>query len=36
MNTVLGVLQWTLAIASILATLMLFGWILAMFIRKDR
>jgi len=36
MNTILGILQWTLAIGSVLATLALVTWMLALFLKKDR
>jgi hypothetical protein len=36
MNTLLGILQWTIAILSVAGTLALFGWIAAMFFKKDR
>jgi hypothetical protein len=32
----LGVVRWTIAIASVLATLALFGWILKMILKKDK
>ena len=35
MTTILGLLQWTLAIVSILGTLALVGWIVLMFFKKD-
>jgi hypothetical protein len=35
-RTVLGVLQWTIAILSVAGTLALFGWILTMIFKKDR
>lgn len=31
-----GLLQWTLAIGSVLGTLALFTWILVMVLRKDQ
>jgi hypothetical protein len=31
-----GVLRWAVAIASVLATLALFGWILKMILKKDK
>jgi hypothetical protein len=36
MQTVLGVLQWTMAVVSVLGTLALFTWIVVMFLKKDR
>jgi hypothetical protein len=36
MRIVLGVVQWTLAIASALATLALFTWIMVMLLKRDR
>ena len=36
MNTLLGILQWTVAILSVAGTLALVGWIVAMFFKKDR
>jgi hypothetical protein len=36
MRIVLGILQWTVAIVSVLSTLALLFWIAAMFLRKDR
>jgi len=36
MRSLLGVLQWTIAIVSITGTLALFSWILVMILRKDR
>jgi hypothetical protein len=33
---ILGVLQWTIAIASVLGTVALFTWIAVMFLKKDR
>jgi hypothetical protein len=33
---ILGILRWTLAIASVAATLALFGWILKMILKKDK
>ena len=36
MTVVLGVLQWTIAIVSVIATLALITWILAMILRKDK
>jgi hypothetical protein len=35
-DTLLGVLQNTLAILSVAGTLALFGWIFLMIVRKDR
>jgi hypothetical protein len=36
MDSLLGVLQWTIAIVSITGTLVLFSWIVLMIVRKDR
>jgi hypothetical protein len=36
MTSVLGVVQWTLAIASVAGTLALFTWIIVMFVKKDK
>ena len=37
MRTILlGILQWTLAIGSVLGTLALFTWLMIMFFKKDR
>ena len=33
---ILGVLQWTIAIASVIGTIALFTWIAVMFLKKDR
>src|SRR6058998_2834438 len=35
-RSLVGVLQWTLAIFSVTGTVALFGWILLLIIRKDR
>jgi len=35
MNSVIGILEWTVAIASVLGTLALFGWLAILFFRKD-
>jgi hypothetical protein len=35
-NLAKGVVQWTLAIASVLGTLALFTWIVVMVVKKDR
>jgi hypothetical protein len=35
-QTVMGVLQWTIAILAVAGTLALFGWILTMVVRKDK
>ena len=35
MKIVLGILEWTLAIAAIAGTIALFTWIAIMFFRKD-
>jgi len=36
LDIVFGLLQWTVAILSVLATLALFGWIVMMIVKKDR
>jgi len=36
MRILVGAIQWTLAIGSVLATLGLFTWILVMILKKDR
>jgi hypothetical protein len=36
MTSLLGVIQWTIAILSVAGTLALFSWILLMILRKDR
>lgn len=36
LRSLLGVLQWTLAIGSVAGTLALFTWIIVMVVRKDR
>jgi hypothetical protein len=36
MRSVLGVIQWTLAIASVVGTLALFTWIIVMLVKKDK
>jgi hypothetical protein len=36
MRTLFGMLQWVLAIGSVLATLALFTWMLTLFLKKDR
>jgi hypothetical protein len=36
MTSLLGVIQWTIAILSVAGTLALFSWILLMIFRKDR
>jgi hypothetical protein len=33
---ILSVVQWTIAIVSVLGTLALFAWIAVMFFKKDR
>ena len=33
---ILGVLQWTIAIGSVLGTIALFTWIAVLFLKKDR
>jgi len=35
-QTLVGVLQWTIAILAVGGTLALFGWILTMVVRKDK
>jgi hypothetical protein len=35
-QTLVGVLQWTIAILAVAGTLALFGWILTMVVRKDK
>ena len=35
-DMIIGVLQWTVAIASILGTLALFTWIAVMLLKKDK
>ena len=35
-ETILGVVQWTIAIASVIGTLALFTWIAVMLLKKDR
>jgi len=36
MTTIFGIFEWALAIGSVLATLALFSWMLALFLKKDR
>ena len=36
LRSLLGVIQWTVAIVSVAATLALFSWILMMILRKDK
>jgi hypothetical protein len=36
MRLILGVLQWTIAIVSVLGTIALLTWIAVMFLKKDR
>ena len=36
LQSVLGVLQWTVAIGSAIAALALFTWIIVLFLKKDR
>ena len=36
MRVLLGVVEWTLAIASVTGTVALFTWIIVLFVRKDR
>jgi hypothetical protein len=33
---VVGIIQWTIAIASVVGTLALLGWILKMIVTKDK
>ena len=35
-RSVLGILQWTIAIVSVAGTLALFGWMIMMIFRKDK
>ena len=35
MQIILGVLQWTIAIGSVLGALALFTWIAVLFLKKD-
>jgi hypothetical protein len=35
MKAFLGIIQWALAILSVIGTLMLFGWIAVMILKKD-
>jgi hypothetical protein len=35
-DSLLGVVQWTVAIVSVVGTLALFGWILKMILKKDK
>ena len=35
-QTLVGVLQWIVAILAVAGTLALFGWILTMIVRKDK
>jgi hypothetical protein len=35
-SVALGLLQWTIAIISVFGTLLLFGWILKMIVKKDK
>lgn len=35
-DTVIGVVQWTIAIVSVAGTLALIGWILTMVFKKDK
>ncbi len=35
-DVIVGVLQWTVAIVSVLGTLALFTWIAVMFLKKDK
>jgi hypothetical protein len=36
MKSLLGVLQWTIAILSVAATVALLAWILVMVLKKDK
>jgi len=36
LETTLGVLQWTVAIGSVLGALALFTWIAILFLKRDR
>jgi len=36
MQTILGIVQWTIVIVAVSGTLALFAWILTMIIRKDK
>lgn len=36
MDTIIGILQWTVAIASVLATVALFTWLAILFFKKDQ
>jgi hypothetical protein len=35
-TSLLGVLQWTIAVLAVAGTLGLFGWIVMMIVRKDK
>ena len=35
-DAAVGVIQWTIAIAAVLGTLALIGWILKMIVKKDK
>ena len=35
-QAILGVLQWTIAIVSVVGTVALFSWILTMIVKKDK
>ena len=35
-SVALGLLQWSIAIVSVFGTLLLFGWILKMIVKKDK
>jgi hypothetical protein len=35
-QTILGVIQWTIAILSVLGTVALFTWVAILFLKKDR
>lgn len=36
MRTLLGVVQWTLAVGSVAGTVALFTWLIVMFVKKDK
>ena len=36
MRTLLGVIQWTLAIGSVAGTVALVTWLIVMFVKKDK
>jgi hypothetical protein len=35
-ETIIGVIQWTIAILSVLGTVALFTWVAILFFKKDR